>query len=599
MAIALAIVVALPFFINLLLRPAGGTYLGIQFATDDNMVYAAWMKQAMSGHFLFDNRFTTDAQPGLTFHFYFLLLGWVAKILGIAFTLTFARMVFSGLFVWLLYHLIRRTIHDGYTQKLALTLVSLGGGIGFLVWHQFGQAFVRESPLSGPMLGRLPIDVWQTEGFVFPSMLENGLFMASLCLIVGIFVCVLDARESWRPVPFGALAFLTLMNIHSYDVLLVALVLIGFLVTALVNRTATGLWIARVVVMALGVVPAALWFVHVLHEDTVFQARAATETYTSNFRQILVGYVLLIGLGLYGAWKGRTLLGEAATPRRSVIGISVLGLLLVELFVLAGDHLKGYWMLIPMWSTFIAVMIGLAVALRTDDDGPNLILSWALVGLAAPYFPALFQRKLMMGLSVPWALLAAVGLSSILGARERGMRNLVAICGLALLCGTSLQWFFRDISLARMNVSNTTVHPVYLSADATEIVAKLDAVAGDRTVVLAMPGAAAPLGPDSFATPYLPDLNPIVSGLAGVYTYAGHWSETPDYNRRRTEASMFFVRMSDEDRHAFLADKKINYVIAPAPSAFPQIPELTDLKSLGEVVFTGPQFALIKITPRS
>src|SRR5579885_2753146 len=79
LAILSAALAALPDVFNWLLRPLGSSYLGIQYNLDDHMVYAAWMRQAMDGRVLFDNRFTTDAQPGLTIHLYFLVLGWIAK----------------------------------------------------------------------------------------------------------------------------------------------------------------------------------------------------------------------------------------------------------------------------------------------------------------------------------------------------------------------------------------------------------------------------------------------------------------------------------------------------------------------------------------
>src|SRR5690242_14703306 len=87
LAIVAATIAALPTFANWLLRQSGTTYLGVQYNVDDHMVYAAWMRQAMDGRFLFDNRFTTDQQPGLTVHLYFLILGWIAKLLGIALTM--------------------------------------------------------------------------------------------------------------------------------------------------------------------------------------------------------------------------------------------------------------------------------------------------------------------------------------------------------------------------------------------------------------------------------------------------------------------------------------------------------------------------------
>src|SRR5262249_20318396 len=105
LALVAAIIAALPFLLNWLLKQQGNTYLGVQYNLDDHMVYAAWMRQAMDGRFLFDNRFTTDPQPGLTIHLYFLALGWVAKIFGIVFTMALARIGLSVGFVYLAYRL--------------------------------------------------------------------------------------------------------------------------------------------------------------------------------------------------------------------------------------------------------------------------------------------------------------------------------------------------------------------------------------------------------------------------------------------------------------------------------------------------------------
>src|ERR1700722_11450861 len=73
---------ALPYVIGSL-GGSGGTYLGYQYNTDDHMVYSAWMRQAMDGRFLMDNRFTTDVQPSLTINVYFFTLGLIAKATGL------------------------------------------------------------------------------------------------------------------------------------------------------------------------------------------------------------------------------------------------------------------------------------------------------------------------------------------------------------------------------------------------------------------------------------------------------------------------------------------------------------------------------------
>jgi arabinosyltransferase C len=196
-------------------------------------------------------------------------------------------------------------------------------------------------------------------------------------------------------------------------------------------------------------------------------------------------------------------------------------------------------------------------------------------------------------------MLAGVGLAAILAGRERGVRNLVAIFGLAMLSGTSLRWFFRDLSLIKENVSNTTVHALYLTPNVQQIVKKLDQVSG-RTVLLAMPGVAMPSDdPDRFGSPYIPDLNAVMSGLSGVYSYAGHWSETPHYVDRRNEATLFYVRMDNATRSAFIRDHQISYLLAPVPEAFPAIftGKTDDVRELGTTVVDGNQFRLIQVQP--
>ncbi|HZH98682.1 MAG TPA: hypothetical protein VEX38_06895 [Fimbriimonadaceae bacterium] len=594
LAVGAALVSFLPFLIALALAPDGARYAGVQYNLDDHMVYAAWMRQAMDGAFLFDNRFAIDPQPGLTIHVYFLVLGWVAKLIGIPLAGAVARSAFTSLAVWLLYRLISKISTDVYVNKLALTLCVFGAGAGFLVWQNFGVAISEPAPafLSRLMSGLLPTDVWQPEGFFFSSMVTSGLFMVSLSLILFIFICALEARESSKPVLPGALGFLLLMNIHSYDVLLVTVALLGMAAMALKRGKASPQWAGRVVLMGLGAVPAALWFVYVLRNDPVFQARAATETFSPNFRQILFGYLGLIVLGFIGPLT--------ASERIRKLAGGGLALLILVMYFAAEGHTSGFWMgTLPFLLSFAAVLVGVIFVAR-DNPAWNLVGAWAFMGLVIPYFPALFQRKLLMGLGIPWAILAALGIAALLKNVERGPRNLATVLALIVLSASSLRWFVREISLATRNLSNTTVHAVYLGKDVQAAVDYLNKQPG-RKVVLAMPG----IPPLNLANPtlpaYLPDMNPVLSGFTGAYSYAGHWSETPSYNQRRTEATRFFLGDTDPaTRTRLLAEAKIDYIFAPNPEAYQDFAQLTgkplaNLAELGQVVVNGTQFQLIKV----
>lgn len=590
-ALGCAVVSLIPFLIGLSKASSGTeTYLGYQYNTDDHMVYSAWMRQAMDGRLLFDNRFTTDPQPGLTVHVYFLVLGWLAKLVGIEWAAALSRAFFSGLFVVLLGQLFKRVRANDYATKVGIALVCLGGGVGFLVWHMFGVDIVKPSPFAGVMQGRLPIDVWQPEAFVFPSMLTNSLFMVSLCLILGIMICVIDSRESARPVLLGVVLFALLGNIHSYDAALVGLALGVLLVASIANGEFTFPWFARSLAMGAGVALPALWMYHVLTVDPVFQARAATETFSPAFRQVAFGLLPMIVLAVVH------LVVAEGEKRRRLVAAGALTAFLLVLFFAGGQGGQKFWLSWPLFGLAYAAAAFCVSLIPCRTTLERLAWSFAVTGLVAIYLPTLFQRKLAMGLSVSWALLAALAFTDILTNRvDRYKRNLFTIAALALLSASSLLWFQRELLFIKMDVSRTTLHPVFLSHNVEAILDYLNKHRTDRTVVLAMPGIWAPLGPDRFDTPYLPDLNPIISGLTGSYTYAGHWSETPRYNERRAALTRFFLSSESEDQaRALLNETKADYIVAPVPDSFVQIP-LRDMRRYGRVVVDGPQFQLIKV----
>ncbi len=585
-AIAITVLVAIPTLYCFAIRPAGYSYFGIQYNLDDHMVYAGWMKQAMEGHFTFENRFTTDQQPGLTLHLYFLVLGWVAKLTGIPVAMTLARLGFTFLAVILLGRLIEFVTERIYPRKLALALAVVGGGIGFSVWHNFGR--ILELPanpfLKDLLLSRQPVDIWQPEGFFLYSAITNGLFMVSLCLILGVLTSILRVRTDKKAIAVGVACFGLLMNIHSYDVLLIALSLVGFVAATYGSRIITTQWVTRSLLIALGAVPFALWFVYVLKNDPVFQARSQTLTFSPNFRQIFAGYVLLIIPGMVALY----------TKQRNVlIGLGLFAALLIGLNVAASSHLTdSYFMSMGVWCGLFGIVVVSLYFIRPEKPGMALIAAWALVGIIAPYFPQLFQRKLTMMLSVPWGILAGIGVAMILETRERGQRNLLTALCIIVFGATGARWVSREITLAKKDVSSTTMHSIYYSNDVKEILNILTPLGRDA-VVAAYPGIPSPSHneagekiPDSFDTPLVADLNPIFVGIAGSRTYAGHWSETPDYANRRAALNKEIFSPTPH-----LRELGITHLVLPINGLKEQQP----LETYGTVIFRGPELALIKL----
>lgn len=600
--LAFALVVAflsmLPMIIGSLAAPYDSQFIGYPFATDDHMVYAAWMRQAQDGHFLFDNRFAVDAQPTLTINIYFFVLGLISKLTGIAWATTLAKALFSAIFVFQAHGLIRRLTESPLAQKIMLFTAIFGAGIGFTIWHRYGVLIVRHYPewVNEIYGGRLPIDVWQPEAFVFPSMLTNSLFMVSLCLIMGVINCILESRHSWRTVPAGAAAMLVLMNIHSYDVLILVSVALAFAITALIAKHLTFVWFARCLAIFSGAIPSALWFVHVLRSDPVFQARAATPTFSPTPKQLVFGMLLLVAAGL-------TALAMRGGTKRSIAGVSILGATLIALACSNLGAAEGYAMGWAGFALLAAVAIGCIMLVSSDEPAWNWVAAWAIMGIAIVYFPALFQRKLAMGLSIPWGILAGWAIYRLVDRQEvRQMRLSLALSGL-LLCATSFFWLQRELYYIAHNVSRTTVQPLFLDRDVRQIIRLLNEVPG-RKVVICQPGSPTQsfaddlmVISDTFEAPLLPDLNPILSGLAGAYTYAGHWSETPDYLERRKQASRFFMRRTTrEERQELIQRIGATHLVSMRSDAFGNgNSAYVESSELGEVLFRGKLFELVRL----
>jgi hypothetical protein len=591
LAIAVSAIVFLPTFTGILLRPENTLYLGIQYNIDDHMVYSAWMRQAMEGRLLFENRFTTIEQPGLTLHLYFLLLGWIAKVTGIPIAMHLGRLVFCFLSVHALARLIEHAHESVYGRKLALSLAVFGGGIGFFVWHTFGIAIVKPTPefLAGQMSSRLPADVWQPEGFFFYSAISNGLFMVSAFLILATLVCALESRANPKVVLPGAVFCGLLMNIHSYDVMIIGLVFIGFVVALFASKSIEAAWLKRMLLIAAGAVPSAVWFIYVLKNDPVFQARAATETFSANYRSVLFAYLLLILLAIPVLVKG-------GVSRK--IGFSIFVVLHAVLYYVAPQHLAdGYFVQILPWVAIFAASASVVYFWsKPEKERPHpalcLFVAWGVIGLIAPYFPALFQRKLMMMLGVPWGVLAGLGLATLLESRERGQRNLLTSLGIVLASATGIQWISRELLLIRSNVSNTTVHSVYQPRDFREIIKILEPL-GRKAVVACYPGVPSPRideqgqrVEDVFDTPVVPDFNPFITGLAGSRTLAGHWSETPEYAKRRGEVGSVLL-----GRGKAAKDLGITHLVLPNLKESSQPPA----NSFGKVLYEGNAYSLVEI----
>jgi hypothetical protein len=372
-ALVVMAVTCVPYLYAAACAPPGTTFSGLLYAADDHCVYLSWAQQAAQGHFLLRNLFTGDPQRGIYVSLLSWLVGSVSRFTGVPLILVHhgARFLFGTLLLVLAYSLFARFTADRFTRRAAFWFLALSSGLGWL------------TPSGTPPGPPAPADFWQSEAVTFSCLYVNGLFCVALSLMAGVFLLLLTAegatgRARWARVVGAGVLGLLLGNIHSYDVITLTAVWLAYLAVrmsgarlpgpaAIAKGGASaeaagkpfrgGAALVNALVAAVIGLPSVAYQYYLYHVDPVFRNRADDRFLAPPLMSYLLGYGLVAVLAVVGSvWLIRTARagGEALGQR-------------------------------------------------------SLPILWSVVGLVLPYVPFSFQRKLVMGLHLPLAFLAAVG----------------------------------------------------------------------------------------------------------------------------------------------------------------------------------------------
>jgi len=288
----------LPYLFGIGVTPLGSRYMGFLSNPDEHNVYMGWMRQAMEGRWLFKDPFTTEPQPGPGFlNVFFLALGLVARGLRVEPVWPYhaARLVFGFLVLLTAYVFAARFCESVLARRLALGLVALSSGFGWL------YAVLR------PAAAVHPIDfgahLFLPEAITFLSLLLNPLFAASVWLILATYLLLLRAWDtgSRKALAGACVAALILANIHTYDALVVYAVLLVYLLVKAVSERRlpwreAAMAAAVVAVSACPVIYQYVFF----RSDFVFQTKALTLTLTPSGRYVALGFGLPLLLAIPG-----------------------------------------------------------------------------------------------------------------------------------------------------------------------------------------------------------------------------------------------------------------------------------------------------------
>ncbi|HEX3000093.1 MAG TPA: hypothetical protein VHR86_07645, partial [Armatimonadota bacterium] len=456
--------------------------MGHVYNADDACVHLSWMRQAAEGRWLFSDRFTAETQQPQFFHLFFLLLGKIAGWFGGSYRVLLvvyhlARIVCGWALLLVCYLLAALVFRERETRRLALLIVGLSSGMGWFLNAVFGPGAYSVDFSTGLMM---------PETNTFLSLYLFPLFAASQLLLAGSYLLLLRAfgcGKARYAAGAGVLA-LVLGNIHSYDILPFYAVLAVYLVWLALSRRAFPL---RELLMAgiavLISLPGPLYQYLVFHRNPIFQAKALTPTLSPNLLQYAFTFGLVLLFAMVGAFQLRR---------------------------------------------------------QKTQQGAFLVI-WAAVTLAMAYAPVSFQRKMIEGIHIPIALLAAGGWS-YLGQRFATWRRYAVVWpALFLLLTVPSNIAVMAQSLQRLVNNNAEgaaglLPPYYLDADERGGLDWLRAHTASGDVVLSSPLVGA------YMPPY-----------CGVTTYVSHWAETIRFQQKLDAERTFFAGyVPDAWRRQFL-----------------------------------------------
>jgi hypothetical protein len=232
----------------------------------------------------------------------------------------------------------------------------------------------------------------------------------------------------------------------------------------------------------------------------------------------ILGPLAVLQLGQSGAGPRAWLYSGAAFAA----SLPLLGYFLA---ILSGDEVVRAWshqwhhqapgplsMILALGIPLGLAAIGGWMALRDGSPRRRLLLAWVVLVVALLYIPnpVNIQRRLLDGLYIPVALLAAAALATLGPATQRRRREFLAV---AL---SSVSSFF--VVLIGVSWALSQQSFIYVSSDAVSVMAAMARVPRDPClppVVLAHP-----------------ETGLQIPAMAGYRVFTGHYSETLDYQAR-------------------------------------------------------------------
>lgn len=378
-AVAVMMLTTLPYLVALTSQRAGWQFGGFMFGADDGNSYLAKMREGAQGNWLFHIVYTSERHDGAFLFTPYLVLGKIATIfaspespaLVVSMLLVFhaARILFGILAIAVTYRFVALFVPRGSMRWTAITLICLGGGLGWLL-ILMGQ---------DNWLGSAPVDFYLPEGYTF--YLLYGLPHLSLARAALLGGLIYFFRTNLQP-PNSAQKPGSELN----------------LLFAGLCWLVMGLCVPFYVAVLYAIL--GLWGITVFIRQRCFPTRLFFRGIAVTLipAPLLIYQVIVFATNpIMGAWSQQNKL-PSPHPAHYLLGYGVLAVLAIPGLGWAWRHGKQHpaYLLLPVWV------------------------------IAAPllaYLPVTVQRRLLEGMFVPLCILAVIGLRFVIAPRLRARRR--------------------------------------------------------------------------------------------------------------------------------------------------------------------------------
>ena len=375
--------ISLPYL--LAARAVGQDYAfgGFLFNPLDGNTYLAKMYEGWRGEWRFTLPYTADPGKGAYLFLFYIFLGHIANLFSLPLPVMYhvARLLCSMLMLLALYQFFVILLHDRRTQLLAFILAALGSGLGWLA----------------AMFGSVTSDFWVAEAYPFLSAFATPHFALGLAVLLFLLIEFIkwDKEKGVGGVIRILLLSLILSIVAPFGIV-IALTVLGTLLVweaglALINRPAFA-----------------------GDANGVDRLPSSPMTYQERLLSIAGNFMLVLVAGtpllIYDLWAA------SADP------------------ILAGWNIQNLtpsprlWdLVVSMSPTLLLAGVGAWTVFKQRTLGGRLLVAWAVAGLVLLYAPFSLQRRFMMGLFVPLAGLAALGLERLAAGSRRRAFSLGAL----------------------------------------------------------------------------------------------------------------------------------------------------------------------------